>query len=639
MKIFASINDKGKRIKVEFPYHPDVVRLIKTVPGSKFVAEDKGGPHWTAPLDFSTAKKLRAVFGDALSISRELSDWGHKILRQAERLKHLSAADDAELSILEREAPGMFAGLRPFQRSGIAFGATADNPIIADQPGLGKTREAIGSILEAELPGPYLVVAPMASLNTVWGDHLLNVMDRDDAVFVCTGSRTRRMDSIAQAEFSIAAGEPTWVVVNPEMTRRIQLPTRNELNKMAAEVGIESKGLKRPQLIMLLGREGIQVVEHWEPDYPMIHGTDWSAIVIDECHRGAIRNPKTITAKSMYRLKAEKRIALSGTPMKNRPIDLWGTLHWLNPEVFSSKWRWADTFLHVFNNGFGAQFCDGVTDSGSACSRCQGGIKNEMMDEFNEHLTPYLLRRTKAEVFPELPPKEFIDVWCEMNPKQGKQYKKFSAEAELVIRNEKVSATNVLAELTRLKQFAISHMDLEYDDEDNFKLIPDLDNSGKRDALEMLLEERGIMENDPEEKVIVFSQFREVIEALDRWLRDKGIETLLITGKQNQRQKEEAQDLFQEEDGPSVMLMTTQAGGVSITLDRADSVIFMDETWSPADMEQASDRAHRVSRIHNVTVYTLRTKNSVDDEIMEVVRGKATTAHLIMELRRGVTTL
>lgn len=590
--------DLGKgKIVVSFDYDRSRVAAIKGIPGAKFVPKEKGGPHWTVPLDLDTAKQLRATFTDQLRITADLKRWGRRAVDQHSALEGLSGATDAELEVLHHEAPEMASTLRPFQRSAIKFAAVSDHPLIADQPGLGKTREAIGGVLESGLSGPYLVIAPKTSLRTVWEDHLNDVLDRDDAVFTIVGGRKQRLALLAEAEAAIEAGRNTWVIVNPEMVR-----FRGDA-----------------------------------PAFPLLHDITWSAVIIDECHRGAVRNPKTQTARALYKLSAEKRIALSGTPMKNRPLDLWGTLHWLDPQRFSSKWRWAQRWLHTYHNGYGTVFCTGRNESGGKCGECEGGIRVELMDAFAEHLKPFVLRRTKAEVYPELPPKQHVDVMCEMDPEQAAQYNDFAALAEVVIQDETVSATNVLAELTRLKQFAISKQLVSENQElGTIKLTPDIGHSGKRDALEQLLEERDIFTDEPQEKVVIFSQFGEVTMALYNWLTNRGVECRRIMGDVKAADRDTAQREFQAEGGPTVMLMTTTAGGTAITLDRADTVIFMDETWSPADMEQAEDRVHRVSRIHNVTVYTLRTAGTVDQYIAEIVDEKGSIHRAVLDDRRKV---
>lgn len=118
-------------------------------------------------------------------------------------------------------------------------------------------------------------------------------------------------------------------------------------------------------------------------------------------------------------------------------------------------------------------------------------------------------------------------------------------------------------------------------------------------------------------------------------MRAKGVDVVTITGAVNKRGERAAiQKAFQAQGGARVIVMTTTAGGVAITLDAADTVIFMDEMWSPADMEQAEDRVHRASRIHQVTIYYLRTVDTIDDYRMETVGSKAELHKEVLDIRR-----
>ena len=304
-------------------------------------------------------------------------------------------------------------------------------------------------------------------------------------------------------------------------------------------------------------------------------------------------------------------MALSGTPMGGKPVNLWPVLHFLDPEEFTSKWRWAENWLYIDNNGYGASF---------------GEVRKELRPEFDKYITRYMLRRTKAEVYKDLPPKTYVPIWVEMGPKQAKQYKEFALAAEVKIEEDKLYATSILAEYMRLKQFAISYSKIEWIDraEGKYKVIPDgTVDSGKLEALEELLEERGVFDDaqDVEEQIVIFSQFSVVVDWVCKWLMDKGVEPLKITGKVGQRGRNEAQRKFQANKA-KVIVMTTTAGGVSITLDAADTVIFMDETWVPDDQEQGEDRIHRVSRIHNVTCYYLRTTGTIEEYIEKRVARK-----------------
>jgi SNF2 family DNA or RNA helicase len=162
--------------------------------------------------------------------------------------------------------------------------------------------------------------------------------------------------------------------------------------------------------------------------------------------------------------------------------------------------------------------------------------------------------------------------------------------------------------------------------------------SGKLPYLLDRLAEAGI---DPDDMVgdacaIVASQFKEVVNMVHAYLNYKGIPTEKITGDTTGEQRAQIQRTFQAggEGAPRVVVMTTTAGGVSITLDRADTVHILDETWVPDDQEQFADRAHRASRMHQVTVYTYRSKGTIEQYIQEVTADKANINRQILDLRR-----
>ena len=177
----------------------------------------------------------------------------------------------------------------------------------------------------------------------------------------------------------------------------------------------------------------------------------------------------------------------------------------------------------------------------------------------------------------------------------------------------------MLATFTWLKQFANAYCDIvekkqEWDDEldmwvPKYKAVP-TEKSPKLDAVMQILNDLGIPDGD--EQCLIFTQFSGMADMVTDYLIKQGIPTAKITGKVNSRQKrKDIVDDFQS-GGAKVVVMTTKAGGVSVTLDNANTVIFLDETWDPDHRTQAEDRAHRISRIHQVTVYTIQTKASIE---------------------------
>jgi SNF2 family DNA or RNA helicase len=251
-----------------------------------------------------------------------------------------------------------------------------------------------------------------------------------------------------------------------------------------------------------------------------------------------------------------------------------------------------------------------------------------------------------------------------MTPKQKKQYDEFAARAEATIEDQKLNALGILAEYTRLKVFADAYCDkieqrlvtcevckgidtegcpkcLGSGQETKLRPIPSSE-SGKLPYLVDRLDEVGIRPTTKDEEAegdacaIVASQFKLVVDMVHKYLNDKGIHTEKITGDTSGDERAAIQRRFQERgpDAPRVVVMTTTAGGVAITLDRADTVHILDETWVPDDQEQFADRAHRVSRMHQVTVYTYRSRNTIEEYIEKVVTEKAAINRSILDIRR-----
>jgi SNF2 family DNA or RNA helicase len=241
-------------------------------------------------------------------------------------------------------------------------------------------------------------------------------------------------------------------------------------------------------------------------------------------------------------------------------------------------------------------------------------------------LIPYVLRRMKKEVAPWLPDKLYVDVDVRMSTRQAQQYRRMEEEAWSQLGHEEVVAGGNLARITRMKQFANAHSKVDT----NGDIIPLY--SPKLEAMLGKFEERGMFDDNREAKALVFSQSRRMVDFIAERLRKEGLETLVISGKtKNRRAVKEA---FQ--DGKvQVLVIVTTAGGTSLTLDAADDVHLIDEMWDPGEDEQAEDRAHRVSRIHQVTVFTYRTIDTIDQDIAMTKWEKKETHSLILDIRRA----
>lgn len=579
---FCELSEDGKRICVWFKYNEGVKDHFKeTVNGARFVPKDKGGPYWTIPKDITSARELRSVFGDGLELGKAVKKWAKRERRNSRNLQALGKAEDAKL---ENVAKPLRKYLRPFQRADVAFMSRTSVGNFNEQ-GLGKTVETIAAIIEAGLDTqPTLIVAPKTSLETVWEYEIVKWTGMP--VYILSGEQEpdwREIDKL------LRRGDPFWFVTTASQIR---------------------KGL--PAALAKL---------------------EWGTFVVDEFHKTGLTNVSgdpskgTQFGQTVRKIKRKRMFLLSGTPLGGKPIKLWGALHHMKPEVFTSKWRWAEQWLGVTMNDFGGRIIG-------------ADILPEKEDQFYEYHAEYIVRRLKSEVLPQLPAKQYIDVWCRMLPAQKKQYEAMEKNAEIRIDEERLSAVGVLAEYARLKQFANAERSLVKRALRSGKEVIELQPkaSGKLEPLIERLAEVGIDPADPsgDSVAVVASQSKVYIDWVAAQLNAKGIRTELITGDTKGKERADIVKRFQAggPESPRVVAVTTTAGGVSITLDRADTVHILDETWNPDDQVQLEDRVHRISRIHQVMVYYYRMKETVEEGIHEVNAGKAVTNENIMDIRR-----
>lgn len=616
------------RICVRFDYAKADVERMQQVSGRSYVkTPDK---HWHVPLDLETCRKLRKLYGERLIIGPVLFSWARNARTLETQLGTLATANTGTLSrlpaVLPTLADAIFLGPQglimteeekaafrakgegSFQCADVRFMVDSPCPLNANQQGLGKTPEWIAALFEGgDEVGHHLVVTPSASIDGTWEPELEKwTADYTGTIgiFACTGTRIQRQATLDAWWDSDA--DVNIVIVNPGMIQWSKDPTNQ------GNIIIEAKG-KKKELTACRCDKRKKPHEHYVESYPELFQWKWDTVTNDECHKGAIRNHRSLTAKSMTALKADRRIALSGTPSKKKGADIWGILHWLRPEVFTSFWRVAEDYFVVTDNGYGKRV---------------GGLRSDMEEEFYRMLIPYVLRRTKAECLPWLPPKLHVEVLCTMTGAQLKQYQEMEKDGAAKVGDANVSTTSILAEFTRLRQFAFGYWEAG----PTGKLIP-TDNSCKLEAMLQKMDEADVFE-DPSVKQLVFSQYKEVIYLVAEALRARGVKVEVLSGDQNkQGQRRQIKEAFQDGD-TQVLCIVTTAGGVSLTLDAADTVHMVDDMWSPDEGEQAEDRAHRASRVHNVTIYHYRTKDSIDQYVQETSDEKADEHKRILDVRR-----
>jgi SNF2 family DNA or RNA helicase len=613
-RIEADLNEDEDRIILKFPFDPRAVKVAKKIHGYHFVPGDKsedGVPYWRYPMDLTTARILREQFGEELDLGPRMKKWAKKLVERETKLIALTSAEDADLPVLREKNPELYEYMHPYQRAGAAVMALK-NVINADEPGLGKTIQTLVSMVEAGMldHGSHLIVAPKTSINPVWVAEIEKWFPDFPFMYIHGEMPTSERDEIIECveEFH-EEGIPFVLIINPAFITYKRDKTQ-------------------PKVINpRTNREEFPL----EPTYPELFVVEWSTIVIDEYHLHGLANTKSqfyTAANDLQLAEGGSKKLLSGTPTGGKPIKLWGALHFMEPEAFPAMWRWAAQWLKIEEQ---------EVDAGARVVKKIHGVNPDRQDEFDKHIAPHMVRRTKAEVKSELPPKDRHYIACPMTVPQKKQYDAMAADAEIKIENEHLSAVGILAQYTRLKQFANARHKVRNLGNGQMKVKPTSE-SGKFPQILRLLEERGISGNEDDcwgdEQVVIGSQFSSFVDTIHEWLIEQGIAAEKITGAVTNKERERLIAEFQD-NKVRVIVVSTKAAGVAITLDNANTIIITDETWVPDDQEQLEDRVHRISRIHQVTVFYLYSEGTIEEYIHEITSGKADVNESLLDLRRA----
>jgi superfamily II DNA or RNA helicase len=312
----------------------------------------------------------------------------------------------------------------------------------------------------------------------------------------------------------------------------------------------------------------------------------WDTVILDEAQ--TIKNPDSQVARAAHRLSGKFRLALTGTPVENRLEDLWSQMAFVEPGFLGDRKFFDERYAQPIGNG------DAL--------RAQ---------ELRQRLRPFMLRRKKAEVATDLPPRTEIVERCELSQDERLVYDALRAAAQKEVLETLSSGGSVLQALElllRLRQAACHR-----------GLIPGQDvtgSSAKIDLLSELLEEL----TSEGHKVLVFSQWTSLLDRIEPMLEKNKTAFLRLDGSTTDRQA--VVDGFQNPAGPPVMLLSLKAGGTGLTLTAADHVVIMDPWWNPAVEDQAADRAHRIGQDKPVFVHRLVAADTVEERILALQENK-----------------
>lgn len=327
----------------------------------------------------------------------------------------------------------------------------------------------------------------------------------------------------------------------------------------------------------------------------------FDAMIVDECH--FLNSYQSQQSKAVFQLGklANKRLALSGTPVRNKGEGIYGVLHFLFPQKFTSYWSFVDRYFKTFDSPWGTREISGY----------------KRKEELQEILDLISVQRKRSEVMSWIPAKIYQTIEVEMDAKQKKVYMDM-LETFTVIEDAqlKVDASSVLAQLTRLRQIC---------------LHPDLLQLNAPSAKENFILEW--LEDNPQEQVVIFSNFSSYLKQLHRKIASKTKANIII-GETSKFYRQKTVEMFQNGE-INVILANIEAAGVGLTLDRAGVVIFLDRAYTNALNQQAEDRIVPTTETsnQNTLIIDVVCKDSIDGRILDILNKKQSVIEVVNNYR------
>lgn len=491
--------------------------------------------HWVAPSRI--IKEVIAAFPDA-----ELTE---SFTSEVQRIKKLTVMSDKADTTFDIEHFGNGKKMMPFQRAGVEFVNEADGKaLIADQMGLGKTIQALAYLQLHEDLRPAIIVAP-ASLKNNWKQEAERWLETDDTIYICSGRKPE--ETIEEVE------KHSIVIINYDI-----LPSW--VDALTKEM--------RPQII-----------------------------IYDESHNLKNSASKRTHAAATLSSRIPQRLLLTGTPVLNRPNELWTQLNIIDPERYDNFFRFASTYCNATYNGYGWDF---------------SGASN--IEQLAEELRGIMIRRTKDQVLEELPEKTRSLVTIEISNRR--EYNRVESKFLDWLEEEKgkeaadrASKVEQITKIEYLKQVAAKGKIHE-----SINWIKDFLHSG--------------------EKLVVFATHKEVIDKLFKAFDRVAVK---IDGSVPVDKRQDIVEQFQTDPKIRLFIGNIQAAGVGLTLTAASNVAFLELGWTPALHDQAEDRCHRIGQKDAVNVYYLLAEETIDEKIAELLESKREVVDAVMSDKKVIS--
>lgn len=536
----------GKCIFISFDYNKDIVQKVKSLSKRYYHVDSK---EWEVPTrDLNLVLELLQEYNVEVKgqIDKEVKDLMEMQIEFDNKIR-----DNFEF----KTEPYVF------QKEGFEFGIKNNKFLLADQQGLGKTKQALDiSSARSNQFKHCLIVCGVNDLKWNWKKEIKKHTDKNCRILgqyyntnndLRIGSVADRVDDLDNIENI----EEYYLITNIETLRD---------GKIQDKLGILTQN----------GQIGMSI--------------------IDEIHKA--KNSTSQQGKGIHYIKTYFKMALTGTPLMNSPLDLYNILKWLDV-IKTPKYKFEKRY--AIKGGYGGYEVV--------------GYKN--LKELKETLHKVQLRRLKSEEL-DLPDKIWQEEYVELNNKESKVYNEVLKDIRNNIDKIKLSP-NPLAKLIRLRQVT-AHANI---------VTSKIKKSSKMERMTDLIKQS--LEDN--EKVLVFSNWTKVTGRAINKLKDEGITVGELTG--NTKDKSKIEHEFQNKKKYDVLVGTIPVMGTGLTLTEASNVIFLDSPWTYADKEQASDRVHRIGTKSTVNIITLIAKNTIDEKIEKIINSKKHYSEQLVEGR------
>ena len=455
------------------------------------------------------------------------------------------------------------AELRDFQTVGVKFLELINaNGILADQMGLGKTWQALGV---AESSKYRTVIFCPARLKANWAREIYALTGHTP--YICSGIMPTKHDMLRIA----VEKKDRYLIINYEILGRIYERAKEDVQE-------DGQILK----------SDIREVAPW---IEVLNHAGIDLCIVDEGHK--IKNVNTKVSRACRQIKIPHIICLTGTPVINRPGELWAMLNMIDADRFPNY----DNFVSRYTN-------------------YDKTAKN--VTELRETLKPIMIRRTKKDVLPDLPPINRMFKWVELSDPARERYKQalegiYTEVDRMGEVTNQMNITSILAELTRLKQICAN---------DKIDYTAEL-------ALDLYDTAQGNSSNGGKGKVIIFSQFKDPVRAITTALQPEAIS---ITGDIPQEERMKLVDRFQNDPDVHFLVATWQTVGEGLNLTAADYVIFNDLFWAPGHHAQSEERAYgRLNDPHPIDSYYIANEKTIEEWIIELLNLKKQIINEVVE--------